>query len=392
MVEKPAMGRDEGIYWYVLQTHSAAEIAFNRYIALTKAAEGLVTAKNESEKKITLFNNANLFFKSGQNYEDLRAETLDGAIIDEYRQQHPDLWTGVVRPMLARRKGWCDILSTPNGFDHTKDLNDYALEHPDEWGVFHAPSTEAWWWTPEEIASARAQMSDDEFAQEILAEFREVGVGKVYKGHSIANQAMQNPLAITGQIWSPYLPITVGLDFNVGLMAWELLQNRGPDFYYGDEIAIKNTNSEECAKALVEKVKGHKQGVILIGDASGNARKTSAVGQTDYSIIKKVLSDAGIKYQDRTPEANPPVKDRINCVNAALKAADGTSHLWYNPLKCKYLKRDFERVKWKDGTDGAVLDKSDALATHASDAGGYPVVYYSSLLRKEVGTLKVISR
>lgn len=391
MVERPAIGRQDGIYWYVLQTHSAAEIAFNRYVALTKNAFGLITAKNESEKKITLFNGSNLFFKSGQNFEDLRAETLDGAIIDEFRQQHPSLWTGIIRPMLARRKGWCDVLSTPNGFDHTKDLNDYALDHPEEWGVFHAPSTQAWWWTPQEIASAKAQMSEDEFAQEIGAEFREIGVGKVYKSHGTWNQDNQNPFTVTGLEWSPYLPIIVGLDFNVGLMAWELLQTRGNQFYFGDEIAIKNTNSEECAKVLVEKVKGHKLGVILIGDASGNARKTSAVGQTDYSIILNVLKSAGIKVVNRTPEANPPVKDRVNCMNASLKSADGSVNLWYN-AKCKYFKRDLERVKWKDGTDDAVFDKKDPLVTHSSDAGGYPVVHYSALVRKEIGTLKVIKR
>lgn len=392
MIEKPITGRRSGVYWYVLQTHSAAEIAFNRYLTQVSKANGFLIYKNESEKKVVLCNRASLFFKSGENYEDLRAETLDGCVIDEFRQQSPDLWPKVIRPMLARRNAWCDILSTPNGFDHTKDLYDFALEHPEEWATVHAPSTDAWWWSKEEIESARATMSDDEFAQEILAEFREVGVGKVYKGHGTWNQKTQNPFSITGQQWSPYLPIIVGLDFNVGLMAWELLQNRGPDFYYGDEIAIKNTDSEECGKALVEKVKGHKQGVILIGDSSGNARKTSAVGQTDYSIIKNILKSAGIKCVDNTPEANPPVKDRINCVNAALKAADGSSHLWYHPTNCKYLKRDFERVKWKDGTDGAVLDKSDPLSTHASDAGGYPVVYYSVLLRKMVGTLKVIPR
>lgn len=391
MIERPLLGRPEGIYWYILQTHAAAEVAFNRYLRFASKAQGFIKDKNESEKSITLLNDAHLFFKSGQNFEDLRVETLDGCVIDEYRQQHPDLWSKVVRPMLARHKGWCDILTTPNGFDHSKDLCDFALEHEQEWGVFHAPSTEAWWWTPQEVASAKETMSEDEFAQEILAEFREMGAGKAYKNHGSWNQSKSNPFC-SYQTYSPHLPIVVGLDFNVGLMCWELGQVRGPDSYWADEIAVSNTNSEECAKVLVEKVAGHKSGVILIGDSSGNANKTSAVGKTDYSLIIRVLRDSGISFRNLTPDSNPHVKDRINCVNGRLKAADGSVHLWYNPTTCKYLKRDFERVKWKEGTSGAILDKADPLATHSSDAMGYPVAYYSDLLKQQVGTLKVVSR
>jgi hypothetical protein len=391
MIYRPLQGRDDGIYWYVLQTYSAAEVAFNRYIDLIRKTE-IFLDKNESERWVRLLNGSTLFFKSGQNYEDLRTETLDGCIIDEVRQQDPDLWTKVIRPMLARRQGWCDFFSTPNGFDHFKDLYDFALEHPDEWSTFHAPSSESWWWTEAELTSAKASMSEDEYAQEILAEFREMGAGKTYKNHGMHNQTLENPFAIRGQHWSPYLPIVVGLDFNVGLMCWELAQNRGSDFYFGDEIAVMNTDTEECTKVLISKVKDHKPGVILIGDASGNSRKTSAAGKTDYSIIKQALSSHGIKYEDRTPESNPLVKDRVNCVNGRLKAADGTPHLWYHPFNCKYLKRDFERVKWKEGADGAVLDKSDPLATHATDALGYPITYYSDLLKQQVGMMRVIVR
>lgn len=391
MIFKPIQGRPEGIYWYVLQTYAAAEIAFNRYLRLVRNT-ALYKAKNESERWVMLMNGAKVFFKSGKNFEDLRAETLDGCIIDEVRQQHPDLWAMVIRPMLGRRNGWCDFYSTPNGFDHFKDLYDFAVSHPGEWSVFHAPSTEAWWWTQTEIASAQASMSDDVFAQEILAEFREIGVGKAYKNHGSWNQSKENPFAMPGQTYSPYLPIVVGLDFNVGLMAWELGQMRGNQFYYADEIAIENTDTEECARVLAQRVKDHKPGLILVGDSSGNARRTSAVGKTDYNIIKQVLTDFNIKFENRTPSENPAVKDRINCMNSSLKAADGSVKLTYNPFKCKYLKRDFERVKWKQGADGAILDKSDPLATHASDAGGYPVALYSDLLKTKPGVLRVITR
>src|SRR6185295_20167970 len=123
MVYRPLQGREGGVYWYVLQTYAAAKIAFKRYLQLIQHTQ-FYQSNNKSELSVTLDNGANIFFKSGKNFEDLRAETLDGAVIDEMRQQHPELWPMVIRPMLGRRKGWAYFLSTPNGFDHFKDLYD----------------------------------------------------------------------------------------------------------------------------------------------------------------------------------------------------------------------------------------------------------------------------
>jgi hypothetical protein len=388
------MGRQGGVYWYILQTYDAAKVAFNRYKMMAlKNPQILKKKPNESDLYFELINDATIFFKSGKNYEDLRAQTLDGAIIDEVRQQHKDLWPLVIRPMLSRRKGWCDFYSTPNGFDHFKDIYDYALENPEEWGAFHAPSTEAPWWTPQEVASAKATMTEDEFAQEILADFREIGAGKAYKNHGAWNHAVQNPFAIRGHKWSPYIPIVVGIDFNVSLMAWQLCQYRAGDFYFGDEIAARNTDTQEMVNLLIPKVKDHKAGVIIVGDSTGNARKTSAVGKTDYSIIERALKEAGIKFENRTPSENPFVKDRVNMFNSRLRSADGGVHFWYNPTTCKYLKRDLERVVTKEGTDGFVLDKNkDPLLTHASDAAGYPICVFSDEWKSRPGIMRVIQR
>lgn len=386
------MGRPEGIYWYVLQTYSAAQVAFRRY--KRQAASLFAEKPNETELRCTLINGANVFFKSGDSYENLRVETLDGAIIDEVRQQQPDLWTKVIRPMLARHNGWCDFYSTPNGFDHFYELSEFAQAHEGEWAFFQAPSTEAPWWTVQEVQSARASMSEDEFAQEILAEFRESGKGKVYLNHGLHNQRSDNPFVQSGPMvkWSPYLPIIVGLDFNVGLMCWSLLQARNGDFYVGQEIAVPNTNTEQCAMVLIEHVKDHKPGIVLIGDASGKSNKTSASGNTDYSILMKMLKAAKINVKNKTPESNPHVKDRVNMVNSRLKSADGSVHFWYNPKTCPRLKKDFERVTWKENAQGALFDKADPLLTHMSDSIGYPVAVLSPEWRVSPGGIHVINR
>jgi hypothetical protein len=292
--------------------------------------------------------------------------------------------------MLTTTQGWAAFASTPSGFDSFYDLFNKALNDPN-WVSISAPSTANPLFTQEEFESARSGMTRDEFEQEILAEFREMGVGKVYVNHGLHNQTRENPFAVRGLQWCHYLPITVGLDFNVGLMCWILGQHRGGLFHYADEIAIQNTNSQQCAQILVERVRGHAPGVEIIGDASGNARKTSS-NETDYQIIMQALRGANIPVRNLTPDSNPSVTDRVNIVNAALKSASGQVRLTYDPIKCPTFKRDMERVLWKAKSSDGHFDTKDPKLTHMSDAGGYPIVYHSDVFRKRPGKMHIIVR
>lgn len=391
MLDRAWRGRPGGIYWFVMQTFTAAEGAWRRMAEMVQAKGVCSRRPRVSDLTIHLRNGATVFFKSGDNFENLRSETLDGAMIDEVRLQDAKLWPIIIRPMLAHHKGWCDFLSTPNGFDHFYDLFEFArLGNDDEWAAFHAPSSDAPWWDEREIASAKRSMSEAEFAQEILAEFRDMVGGKAYVSHGDWNYVGANPFDSQNRIWSPYLPIVVGMDFNVNPISWALCQTRADQFYFGDEIWIENTHTLEASKVLVEKVKDHKPGIIIVGDSSGKARKTSAAGETDYTIIEKVMREHGIPFENRTPDSNPPVKDRVNTMCGRLRDAEGKPHLFYNPNKMPYLKKDFDRVKWKKGA-GAVLDEGkEKMFTHMSDAAGYPVHLLTTKWGAGVGKVALV--
>jgi hypothetical protein len=381
-----------------LQTHTAAEIAFNRYISIfPKQSWEYVWARrpNESEKTVFLTGGRAVTFKSGQNYEDLRAETLDGCIIDECRQQHKNLWPMIIRPMLAKYKGWCDFYSTPNGYDWFYDLNDEMASNPGEWADFHSPSWEAFWWTPEEIESARRSMTEPQFAQEIGAEFRNITSGQAYFNFHDANRVLHNPFAKPGEAWSVHLPIAVAMDFNVNPMAWTLGQHRVNEFYWGAEINLPNSNTPQAAKVLADAVRGHAAGIEIIGDASGKSRGTrAAAGETDYDIISNELRRANIKFRINTPDSNPLVKDRVNIMNVTLKDGDGKPHQFINAKNCPNLIKDLERVTTVESTGIFALDKtSDKTLTHASDGVGY-FVYVKSGNQFDIRptTLKVLWR
>jgi len=400
MTYKPLQGRAGGIYWFIEPTSDVAEVAFNRHWKQTPA-ELLACKPNETERKITFINGATVFYKSGEVFENLRAETLDGCIIDEVRQQDKNLWPRIVRPMLAARKGWCDFLSTANGFEHFYDLFERArMDQTGEWAAFHAPSWEAWWWTPDEIESAKRDMSDAEFAQEIGAEFRDLHTGKAYTSNGEHNHAYKSPFTFDMNLVAPHLPVVLGCDFNVGHMRWVLMQFRNRESYAFDEIAVDNTNTEECAGVLVDKLEVLRdQGLLegrpqvrICGDATGESRSSKAT-QSDYDIITAALTRAKLSWTNDTPKANPPVKHRVNTVNKRLRAADGSTTAYYHPINCAKLRRDLERTSWKDGADGMLDQKTDSSLTHASDALGYPLCVYAPIEASGgVGKLVVVRR
>ena len=400
MVKRPLEGRANGVYWHVLQTHSAAEVAFNRYVRLFPHDSRIYTwskKPNESEKTVFLTGGREVHFKSGQNFDDLRIETLDGAIIDECRQQEKELWTQVIRPMLSRRKGWADFYSTPNGFDWFYDLAEAAKNKP-EWELFHAPSWEAWWWTPEEIESAKATMSEAEFAQEIGAEFRDLTAGKAYMSFGEHNYARECPFA-AGKPWSPYLPIILGMDFNLSPMCWTFGQSTKEQWWWFDEIFLRGSHTMEAAlelknRVLMMRAAGFRAEteIILCGDATGKATQRSS-NQSDYDIVKSVLKEAGIKFRDQTPESNPSIKDRVNSVNTKCKNAKGEVELWVHPEHCSKLVHDFQRVVWKPGADVTLDPGTKKELTHPTDSIGYAVCELTPIKGvREIGKTRIIQR
>lgn len=379
-------------YWFISPTYDQAKVQYRRLTGMLWPCREIMTKCNQSELRIKLINQSQIRFVSGETGQRLRGETLNGVIIDEVRDQPRELWTQVVRPMLTTTGGWAAFLSTPNGFDEFYDLYERAKVDQD-WASFSAPSTANPLFTQEEMESARRSMSEPEFAQEIMAEFRDIHRGKAYT-FSDANCLEYNPFTRDRSLLSKYLPIVLGLDFNVGHMRWVLGQQRANQFYWFDELAVDNTNTQECAKELVDKLKKHgvTNRLIIVGDASGNARNTKA-SESDYVILCSELDRAGINWENRTPDANPPVKERVNTVNAHFKDATGQINMWVHPVNCPKLKKDCQRVSWKQGAQTILDQVTDPSLTHASDGMGYAVYALSPLrLGNTVGTLKVIYR
>ena len=172
-------------------------------------------------------------------------------------------------------------------------------------------------------------------------------------------------------------------------------QERNGDFFFFDEIFLNKTHTQEMTMELISRVKAMEPRVhpnlIIVGDATGRALKTATAGKSDYSILFEMLDDAGITYENRTPDSNPLVKDRVNIVNSKLKSADGRNHIFVGP-KCKHLKRDLQRVSWKAGAQAILDQTTDKTLTHMSDAMGYVICAMTSMWSTPVGKMRVLYR
>jgi hypothetical protein len=380
-----------GVYWLVSPVYRNARVLYRRAKKMLMSCPG-AWVKHDGELMIELINGSCVFFVSGDNPDSLRTETLNGAVIDEYREQSPDLFSMVIGPMLRTTGGWCAFISTPNGFDHFYDLAKKAQDPKfhGTWAYFQAPSTCNPLWTPTEFEDAKATMTELQFRQEILAEFVKLHGSTAYVNFSDdRNVKDHSPFTNSAQI-SPHLPIVVGLDFNLSPMCWTLGQTNKKAFYWHDEIHLERSHTQEAALELRERVKDHKAGIILCGDASGKAGQRAAAGQSDYDIVCQVLKDAGIKWSNITPQANPAIRDRVNNVNAHFLSAAGTTTMWIS-RSCPFLIEDFEKVGWKEGANYTLDPGKKKLLTHQSDSVGYPLWAMDPIpSRFVVGGLSVI--
>lgn len=380
-------------FWFVSPTYDQARVQYRRTVGALYDCKDIFIKQNQSELRLKLLNDSQIRYVSGESLQNLRGETLHGVVIDEVRDQHPELWPLVIRPMLTTTQGWAAFVSTPSGFDSFYDLAETARnDTTGDWALIQAPSTANPLFTQSEFEAARRSMSDAQFQQEILAQFVDISAGKAYISNGSWNHRELSPFSSDGMP-SRYLPIIVGMDFNVTHLRWVLGQTRNGEWYWHDEVALDSSHTAEATKALIEKVRGHEAGIVIVGDATGSARKTSAAGKTDYSIIEEMLRAANIRYENRTPEANPLVKDRVNAINAKLQSADGRVSMWYHPTKAKSLRRDLERVVWKTSAESAILDQGrDPSLTHASDAAGYPIMALDRQWTPSPGVSRMIRR
>jgi len=307
-----------------------------------------------------------IVFRALEDFERLRGTNLAWFGVDELTYTQEEAWLrleGRLRDPKAKRLCGFGVW-TPKGYDwvyrkfvHSPSPgyeciqaqpreNRHLLEH-----------------VPDFYKRLELSYDDRFFRQEVLGEYVNMAGSRVYSAFSQHDH-------VTTLSVNSWERLYWALDFNVDPMSSVIAQVVGNQVRVLDEIVLRRATTQEACAEFLKRYPRHDVGVVVCGDASGNHQQTT--GSADYDIIKEHLAiHSNLKVEYQVAKCNPPVRERINLVNAKLRSASGVIGLLIDE-KCKELIQDFEQVTYK--TDGYQLDKDrDRMRTHVSDAVGYLV-------------------
>jgi phage terminase large subunit len=295
------------------QLNQAKDIAWAYLLEYTECFGGKRRI-NASELWVELpRNGARIRIYGADNPDRLRGIYLDGAILDEFGDMDPTVWTQVIRPALSDRKGWAIFIGTPKGKNTFHTLWTLA-EDDEDWFRLMLRASETGLLDAKELTDARKMMSEDEYAQEYECSF-EAAVRGAYYGKEM-NDAEDR---ICGVPYDPRLPVHTAWDLGVAdsTVIW-FIQIVGRETRVIDCIKGEGVGLDWYAKRLHERdyVWGnhylpHDVEVRELG--TGKSRK-------------EVLAGLGIKA---TVCPNIPIADGIQAVRMLLPTC------WFDKAKCK---------------------------------------------------------
>ena len=146
----------------------AKEIAWNYLKEFAK--EVIQGRPRESELRIHLLNGSWITLYGADNPDALRGIYLDGVVLDEFGDMRPSLWGQVILPTLIDRTGWAVFIGTPKGKNQFYRIHRRSISSPD-WYDLLAPASHTHIIPPAELDEMHAQMSDEDYAQEMECSF-----------------------------------------------------------------------------------------------------------------------------------------------------------------------------------------------------------------------------
>jgi hypothetical protein len=342
--------------WYVAPTYRQAKQIVWRKLKNKLQDLNWTKKVNESELTIILKNGSQISLKGADNADSLRGVGLDFMVMDEFADVEETAWTEVLRPTLADKQGKALFIGTPKGIGNwAHDLYTMPLDQPTVWASFQYTTIDGGQVKPEEILAAKQDLDERTFRQEFMATF-ETYSGRIY-------YAFDRKLNCIAPDSIDLSVIYIGMDFNIDPCSACVAVRQGDVLYVIDEIRMFSSNTQEIVEEIKSRYPSSK--IWIYPDPAGSARKTSAGGATDHTI----LQNAG--FIVKSPRAHTPVRDRINAVNSRLSDATGIRRLFIHP-KCKYTIEGLERHTYKENSSQP--DK-DSGYDHMMDALGYMVDY-----------------
>ena len=308
---------------------------------------------HEGELRCDLANGARISLYGADDPDSLRGLYLDGVVLDEFQQMDPRVWSEVIRPALADRKGWALITGTPMGRNAFWQIYERAKAAPDwQAALFRASDTEAL--PAEELAAARAVMSEEEYAQEFECSF-DAAIRGAYYGKAIAQAEAEKRIGRVPH--DPNLLVNTAWDLGVGdATAIWFYQRHRRELRLIDYAEASGAGLDHYARLL--QAKGYAYGEhVLPHDA-----RVQELGSGKTRV--ETLTSLGIR--PRVLNAHR-VEDGINAVRLLLPRC------WFDAEKCTHGLEALRhyRSEWDDRRQAFRERPLHDWSSHAADAFRY---------------------
>jgi|GEM_PF-304272 len=180
----------------------------------------LISRKDETEHRLELVTGGSIDCWSLEDADDntARGRRYKVAVVDEAAgvKNLISVWQRLIRTRLADYRGDAWFLSTPRGMGGFKTLFDYGQDPRfAEWNSWRMPTASNPHIHPDEIESARLELTDARFRQEYLAEFVnwEGAVFRKIRDAIVADCLQKGPIAghqyVIGVDWGRSIDFTV---------------------------------------------------------------------------------------------------------------------------------------------------------------------------------------
>jgi phage terminase large subunit len=261
-------------------------------------------------------NGARIMLLGSDNPDSLRGIYLDAAIMDEYADIRPQVYSLIIAPAITDRQGSVIWMGTPRGHNHFFDVWQQAQENSDWYhAIYKVTDTDVL--DPVELERRKGEMSEDEFKQEFLCSF-EAAIQGAYYG-TLLEQA-EAAGRITNVPYDPIIPVHTAWDLGVRDRTVIWFMQRSPS----GEIRLidYHENEQESLEYYIRYLrdKPYVYGTHL---APHDIRvKELGTGRTRIEMAEKL----GLKFE---VVQNIPVFDGINAVRSILPRC------WFDKTKCK---------------------------------------------------------
>lgn len=349
------------LYGYIAPYRAQAKSVAWEYL---KFYSRPITKKvNESDLIVTMANDAEVRLFGADNADALRGLGFDGLLMDEYGDFKPSVWGSVIRPALSDKSGWAVFMGTPKGKNQFWEIFDAAQTHPADWFLLRLKASDSGLLPATELAALKAQLSEDQYLQEMETSFEAAILGAFY-GREM--RELDDAGHITEVAYDPSLPTYTAWDLgyrdDTAIWWYQVVRN---EIHVIDFYAVSGTSVSELADVVLKRPY-HYGKHFLPHDAK--AKTLAAQGK---SIIEQLSDKLGLANLAIVPDLS--VQDGIQAVRKMLPQC------WFDATRCKdglEALRQYEREYDEDKKAFRQTPKHN-WTSHPADAARMMAISWS---------------